>query len=89
MSKHTPGPWHIAYPYQTAGWGLCVRSSSRILVRVVGRDQSQKEADARLIAAAPELLEALKAMLDYYGSNTACVYCQDMARAAIAKAEAA
>jgi hypothetical protein len=44
------------------------------------------EANARLIAAAPELLEACKAMIDYYGSASANVEALTAARAAIAKA---
>lgn len=57
---------------------------------IVGCDEYMvfhNPADIRLMVAAPDLLEALKAMLEYYGSHTACVECQDMARAAIAKAE--
>jgi hypothetical protein len=50
-------------------------------------DDKESLANTRLIAAAPELLEALKAMLDYYGSHTARVEAQDKARAAIARAE--
>ena len=43
-------------------------------------------ANARLIAAAPELLDALKDMLDYYGTASANVEFLTKARAAIAKA---
>lgn len=45
--------------------------------------QPMENANARLIAAAPELLEALKAMLDNGADYTAT---RDAARAAIAKA---
>lgn len=92
MSKHTPGPWRpkngtvLANSYEgthcsdadIAGYGAPLVCES-----------IRTDANARLIAAAPDLLEALKAMLDYYGSHTARVECQDMARAAIAKAEGA
>ena len=60
MSKHTPGPWkwdgHIEQAIITADsgeevlWGCGCCDSPRLL----------SEADAHLIAAAPELLEALK-----------------------------
>jgi len=43
------------------------------------------EANARLIAAAPELLAALKGLIDLAGPS--CVGACDVARAAIAKAE--
>ncbi len=63
MSKHTPGPWH-----HTGREFNDVRDSDDELVAValhlrVGqpeRSVQEAEANARLIAAAPELLEALK-----------------------------
>lgn len=58
MSKHTPGPWTIkpvtadkVYPHGVVGDDLCR------LAKVVC------EGDARLIAAAPELLAALERMV--------------------------
>jgi hypothetical protein len=50
-----------------------------------GRSMLELEADARLIAAAPELLAALKAMLDYANGHDKLA--PHRARAAIAKAE--
>jgi len=88
MSKHTPGPWEIAPPHQTAGWGLCVRSSGRILARMVGRDQDQKKADVRLMAAAPDLLEALKTLPQSLAATDDDLNrWLERANAAIAKAE--
>lgn len=64
--KHTPGPWTLA---SCSHGGLILRRGDAI-----GRDthiqsslQVLPEADAHLIAAAPDLLEALKAMLSEYG----------------------
>jgi len=65
MSKHTPGPWH-----HTGREFNDVRDSDDELVAValhlrVGqpeRSVQEAEANARLIAAAPELLDALKKM---------------------------
>lgn len=55
-AKHTPGPWHV---YK--GRGLYVDSSTAGLVCKVAENRSaEKEANALLIAAAPELLEALR-----------------------------
>ena len=95
MSKHTPGPWEafqndlgcgvlatkradVAYCWTRDGWPL---DSSRPI--------SESVANARLIAAAPELLEALKevsaeARHPDYDWNVALL---KTVRAAIAKAE--
>jgi hypothetical protein len=93
-SKHTPGPW--TYSLNTG----VVRSESNDLPKwshhvICDLRRWSHEGDtfihpgnARLIAAAPELLEALKEMLEVweedhaYGATHA-----DKARAAIAKAE--
>ena len=76
--RHTAGPW------KSEG-----RSIINPALSGVGRTiatQIDSEANARLIAAAPELLEALKAVMsewrDGYGLN-----CVEQLRAAIAKAE--
>jgi len=90
MSKHTLGPWEIAPPHQTTGWGLCIRSSSRILARMVGRDQDQKKADARLMVAAPDLLSVCKELADsaaYWSEYDVPLGIVDRLNAAIAKAE--
>lgn len=65
MSKHTPGPW-IACEY--GGYGdydgkcrVVLGEGGDIRTAVVlGFDTPENEANARLIAAAPELLEALR-----------------------------
>jgi hypothetical protein len=60
MSKHTPGPWDIA-----KGKTYCaIRTDERVIadMRLVGLHHN--EANARLIAAAPELLDALQAALE-------------------------
>lgn len=57
MSKHTPGPWHIDGSKQE---GLTVRNGQAAVAVIPGYGVGQRMEDARLIAAAPELLEALK-----------------------------
>lgn len=60
MSKHTPGPW--------TAYGTTVRAKSRFICGIkhyeIPADEEppdrSEEADARLIAAAPELLEACR-----------------------------
>lgn len=58
MSKHTPGPWRIGLPPLI--WGLTIRTEQGLIVAnaTTGLDVPTR-ANARLIAAAPELLEAL------------------------------
>ena len=64
MNKHTPRPWRT------------IESTNKTMRTVVGPDfpgqgyiaDVNGEANARLIAAAPELLEALKQFVDYYES---------------------
>ncbi|MDO4708233.1 MAG: hypothetical protein Q4B94_00150 [Pseudomonadota bacterium] len=55
MSKHTPGPWSARDIY--------VRDKNDTIVALMGDEVEQSLADARLIAAAPELLEALKELV--------------------------
>ena len=61
-TKHTPGPW-IFDPSNTGsdfdtGYGIYTEPYTMSIERVVGK--GTPEANARLISAAPEMLEALK-----------------------------
>lgn len=97
MSKHTPGPWDTDlsehdHPYQD----IAVRSGTRTICRVWIDDapvhdyNAEQLANARLIAAAPELLEALRNLVEAATHHQACARAAlAKARAAIAKAEAA
>lgn len=68
MNKHTPGPWNRIKGdrnvYSAAG---TVCKTPAILGG--GSAATNWEANARLIAAAPDLLEALEALLDYAESG--------------------
>lgn len=56
MNKHTPGPWNIDnHPDQI--W--ITDSDNNSAICKVMHMRSEAEANARLIAAAPDLLEAL------------------------------
>jgi len=79
MTKHTQGPWHVA-----AGTGIYDRHN-RLIAAIHSPLPQPCEANARLIAAAPDLLEALEeaaASLEDAGKREAA----GMARVAIAKA---
>lgn len=59
MSKHTPGPWAVA----NVGWVASLATDQTICGMYAvksGFDHTETDANARLIAAAPDLLEALK-----------------------------
>lgn len=61
MSKHTPGPWKTQLVDDTTvvdGNGLVIAHIGGLYLG----DACPMEANARLIAAAPDLLEALKAV---------------------------
>lgn len=68
-SKHTPGPWE--YAENSANNFDVFGAGDTVEVAVVwGLDdplKAEREANARLIAAAPELLEALEDSLDLFG----------------------
>jgi len=88
MSKHTPGPWRVTgtmtkYVEAKIGNGRIQEVASVGPTEADKGYGSEQNANAMLIAAAPDLLEALKAMRDKYGEY-AC-YASDLADAAIAK----
>ena len=73
MSKHTPGPWTIEADPDKAG--LHPLHDNRYIASERGwgctlRDQPEQAADARLIAAAPDLLHALKWAAEYVSLHT-------------------
>ena len=61
MSKHTPGPWEVIGS-TIAPSGLLADEVATVAIQP--RD-GEKQANARLIASAPELLEALSTALTF------------------------
>jgi len=83
MSKHTPGPWEALCTDPHHQLVIFARSVEEFVCGVTGH-MPDAEANARLIAAAPDLLEALKRVCSHgYRSSPDW----DNARAAIKKAE--
>jgi hypothetical protein len=99
IEQHTPGPWEVVH----AEHGIVVRTESPTKTKygasryaaIGGFDRNEPDklaeaqANARLIAAAPDLLEALKelAVCDFGANwNDAAEWAAIKARAAIAKA---
>lgn len=68
-AKHTPGPWQAEWPdcgeYRYVSSTVTTMCPETAVCRL---NQSQ-EADARLIAAAPELLEALYEAEEYFDNR--------------------
>jgi hypothetical protein len=85
--KHTPGPWHVGLkpgPIVYSEHGEQVANLFEPLI-----DEKENKANARLIAAAPDLLAALKELCaDKYLADPINAGRMKNARAAIAKAEA-
>ncbi len=102
MIGHTPGPWILETVQTSVGWchkiGPFPWKNGKENHACVYDDYASGHngtpeliANARLIAASPELLEALEASLDYierltYGGTDGLALI-DKARAAIAKAK--
>jgi hypothetical protein len=74
-AKHTPGPWNVPQPIITnAGLPFSPVCANTLIAKVYSTafgDHAQSEANARLIAAAPELLEALESFLRAPSSGSA------------------
>ncbi|GGD58701.1 hypothetical protein [Croceicoccus mobilis] len=83
MTEHTPGPWSLDENdiRDEAQAVLTDRFGGTVADVFTGHRHGECEANARLIAAAPELLDALEYLVSLGGGD-----CLDMARDAIAKA---
>jgi len=93
MSKHTPGPWNIVLGYtidEIPCYWLIVGSGL-----IIGDIRSDNVNDGCLLAAAPDLLEALKNIVNLWDHHASAhgdgtiFPLHVAARAAIAKAEGA
>jgi len=94
MSGHTPGPWSTGKMLNPSG-APCVIGDDDTVVAILPGDWNyctHSKADARLLAAAPELLEALQGLLevaDFISENVPGAgwrVAQHTARAVIAQA---
>lgn len=96
-SPHTPGPW-VAFHIGGGNWGIRHQSEHRCggmhadvnnLNRHTAEARDTAESDAHLIAAAPDMLAALRAMVALlpHTDDEDVEGVVQAARAAIAKAE--
>lgn len=75
MSGHTPGPWEAFFYVRNqrlniGDWSFSHGNEHHPLpLRHTKKDQREASANARLIAAAPELLAALKDLMELYANG--------------------
>ena len=92
MNTHTPGPWTRAQYGNLDRWavmasGQTIAELDSELSNFLRNDHETRDANARLMAAAPELLTALESLLTAAtGELPETWVCFEMARDAIAKA---
>lgn len=88
MSKHTPGPWRVVDSWNDH---MVEGQNGEEIIWQDGPHETPtiNKANACLIAAAPDLLEALENLADYIDERAGDNECRPLenARAAIAKAK--
>ena len=90
MAEHTPGPWR--HEWREPDCTVWAGEDEHVASIYGDGSVENATANARLIAAAPDLLEALKEVLIHFSGTVAVECCGlvvDKARAAIANAEGA
>ena len=80
-ATHTPGPWKVGQRSE-GPYPFTVEGRDRLVAMVEYEPDDATSANARLIAAAPEMLEAIREIL--WGDRDTG---EEMAREAFAKAE--
>ena len=90
MSKHTPGPWSYIGNGDVVARSENYCGGEKDIASVFLTANDEDEANSRLIAAAPDLLEALREVLNNpagdYDASDGYENAVKQARAAIAKA---
>ncbi len=86
-NKHTPGPWqHTTGDTTVYADGVFVAECVPTSPWADDVPKREARANARLIAAAPELLASLQAVADFWAGGDAPQELTDQMHAAIAKA---
>lgn len=83
MSLHIQGPWQVGYEFDETGYPLFLLAG---LSGDQKRDRPSLEATAKLIAAAPELLDACKGAEEWLAGWASASPYIDILRAALGKA---
>lgn len=100
QSEHTPGPWHVGAqndisfvidkPPRPSNDDINPDHDVTVIAKVyqVAGGYDEEAANARLLAAAPDLLQACRELINYeLGMRGGLSVCVRMAQAAIARAE--
>lgn len=86
-TKNTPGPWSVDRYSTGNSRRIVVNGTSGMVADLDWNSHAENDANARLIAAAPELLNMLQRMYDETnGGGTPCLLTLEHAVVAIAKA---
>jgi hypothetical protein len=94
-TKFTPGPWFVKRqnPSPTTGEWMIVGSKPGYLAEIRNCGSGDVQANANLIAAAPDMYDALKELCRYADDSNDCQYgtlstrlVKDIAEAALTKA---
>jgi hypothetical protein len=89
MTKHTPGPWSVEYGHN---YDEIIGPKQEGIAETgvwQTNEKAEQHANARLIAAGPELLDALTTLLigcESAGHDSGISWAKEQARDAIAKA---
>ncbi len=68
-TQHTPGPWELEF---TLDGGIFIKAGTKYIASIeseTGKPTEEDKANARLLKAAPELLETCKELLKAYHDN--------------------
>ena len=88
--KHTPGPWQAVKWDDNAddvvGWSVVDSEGAMLPESEMTGDIEEAEANARLIAAAPDLLEALKICIEVLEDSGNYPWTLEDVKEAVAKA---
>jgi hypothetical protein len=88
MNKFTKGPWHVSDPNDHKNADIGISDGVFVLADMtndIAENGYDQKANAKLIAAAPDLYEALQELVDSHSEN-ANFPAINKARAALAKA---
>ncbi len=90
MSKHNPGPWRVdGQAHDMAGSAIIRDAGGFPVASTRSWIKEQHDANARLVAAAPDLLKELKVFVDIIALYYPAIFESEIrsAKEAIAKAE--